>query len=300
VEEAILLELGGVEGAAGFVQRFAGAALWSDRPVLAGALPAARPARAAGPQPSRWTTTYDGPGWIEGRLQRIVAALGEDGSRRVVFEDGETFDVAADGGTIRRCAGPRLAPPGSRTIERALGAPTALALAARGVYLLHASAVRAGPRPLALAAPTGSGKSTLAAAAARRGLARLADDQLPVRLAPDPALLPHFPQLKVPFEEAYPQSAPPSLPFGALLEIAHAPETPRARIERLPSAHGALALSRATVAARLFDASLLAAHFDACARAAATLPVARLEFPSGLDRLGEAVEALAAFAESLG
>jgi hypothetical protein len=50
------------------------------------------------------------------------------------------------------------------------------------------------------------------------------------------------------------------------------------------------------VAVRLFDAELLAAHLAACAAAAAGLAVARLRFPSGLDRRNDVLDRAAAAA----
>ena len=202
---------------------------------------------------------------------------------------------------LRRGSGP----PGALSLERALGAPLALALALRGVHLLHASAVvrRAASREqappggaLAFTAASGAGKSTLASAAHRRrtlAWERIADDQLPVRLDSPAAALPHFPQLKLEAEEGYPVNAPAARPLDALFEIEHAAEIERIELERLAPTAACLALARATVAAKLFDTALLEHHFECCGTAAATLPVYRLRYPSGIERLPEVLARLA-------
>ena len=287
----IALRLAPDEGDEGFVQPLAADELWTAAAVAAGARPARRPpaARAPDAAPGEWRLVYDGPGIDLGHPRRVVARVAASGERLVEFDDGELYWIAADGGAIERVASGGGAAAAVR--ERALGAPLALALAARGVHLLHASAVVARGGVIALAAGSGVGKSTLAAAANRLpalAARRVADDVLPVRLAGEPLALPHFPQLKLAAAEAYPSAAPASVPLAALVELDRGePGGPPPRLERLSPAAAALALARATVAARLFDPALLASHLEACAAAASRLPVARLTYPGGDDRLGE-------------
>jgi hypothetical protein len=193
--------------------------------------------------------------------------------------------------------------PGPLSVGRALGPPLAIALAARGIHLLHASAVRTTRGVVAFCAESGEGKSTLAAAAAHHpdlGLARVADDQLPVRLGERPEALPHFPQLKLPVAEWYRAAEPPVLPLVALVGLSPPPPVaagdaaPRAELTRLEPAAVALMLARATVAARLFDADLLAEHFDACGRTAAGgLAGYRLCYPRRFDHLRSALALIA-------
>jgi len=295
----IVLRLRDSEGEAGYLQELAGESFWSAQPILAGARPAPRPERPRGTPDAAPRVVYDGPGLVEGRIQRIVSEVSSDGTRRVTFEDGERFEIDAGGSAIVRVAGSAVPEAAGRCLERALGAPLALALAPRGVYLLHASALVLADTALALSAPSGGGKSTLAAAGFRAGMDRLADDQLPVRLDGAPAALPHFPQLKLAAAEGRGARGPREIPLGALVELAHSPAHREARIEPLSAAGGALALTRATVAARLFDEPLLAAHFAACAEAAERMTVARLTYPSGLHRLPEALAVLADLAHEL-
>jgi len=273
----------------GFQQRLADTWLWSDRPIGSDGRPARLPQPARDLSPGGWRLVYDGPGLVDGRIERIVSRIAPGGERRVEFADGECYVIAADGSRLLRVRG---GPGPDARPARALGAPLALSLALRGIYLLHASAVRSGACALACVAPSGGGKSTLARHAAMHGLPRLADDILPVRLDWQAEALPRFPQLKLAPEELYPQEAPDVLPLGGLVEIAHSPSAAAISIERLAPAAAAFALVRATVAARLFDEELLTRHFAACTRAAARLPVFRSVYPSGLERLGEVAAAL--------
>lgn len=295
----IALVLSDQEGTQGYLQPLAGLALWTARELAAGATPAPRPEIRLQPPAADWRLVYDGPGLVEGRLQRISSWIEPTGFRRVDFEDGESFLVDGAGTAVVRRRRPQTRERPESTLERALGGPLALALALRGIYLLHASALRIERRVVALTAESGGGKSTAAAAGASLSLERIADDQLPVRLGPHPRALPHFPQPKLAVEAHYPAEAPAALRLLALVEIAHAPTTEGISIERYPQSAASLALARATVAARLFDRALLAEHFVATTTAAAACVVARLSYPSGIERLPEALAALGEWAKEL-
>jgi len=280
----------------GFLQRLAGENVWCDLPLTHDAAASDLQYRPQPPRDQSWTPIYDGPGLLAGGVERIRSERGDAGGYRVTHQEGETFLVAADGGTIHRLAGSSDEFAFTH-ITRALGAPLAVAFALRDIYLLHASGLSgADGAVIALSAESGGGKSTLAAAAAaspQHGLTRVADDQLPVRLGRSPAALPHFPQLKLQPDDQYPAGQAPAVGLRALVELevdagCSAPEISR---ESPPSAIQALV--RATVAAKLFDRELLARHFNACASAALALAVYRFRYPYGLDRLGEALSALA-------
>lgn len=294
--------------ASGYLQPLAGGELWTARPIAPGAAPApcaTQWLRSAGGPPisdPEWSVIYDGPGLVDGALRTIRASLSTQGERRVDFEDGESFFLDAHGEVVRRRGSD---PVTTRSLERALGAPLALAFAIRGVHLLHASAVTrrdaAGESAGAIAftAESGAGKSTLAAAALPdsppevAGFVRIADDMLPVRLERPARALPHFPQLKLADAEVYPATAPPALRLEHLFEIDHSSDVDAIEIERLTPAAACLAIARATVAAKLFDPALLRRHFELCAAAGEELPVHRLRYPSGRERLPEVLAAIA-------
>jgi len=296
--EPIVIDLGSEEGEAGFLQPLADAELWTSWALGASSRPAPRPELVAVERDTSWTTVYEGPGLDLGALRRVVSRLGASGQRLVEYEDGESFVVARGGRSVVRCAadaGGR-APDSAR--ERALGAPLVLALALRGVHLLHASAIAGPSGVVALSADSGVGKSTLAAGAPTLGggWERIADDQLPVRMEGGPVALPHFPQLKLAASQGYPTDAPVRRPLRAVVELERVADQGLVEVERYAPAEATLALARATVAARLFDPDLLGKHLDACAAAAREIVVVRLRYPSGLDR---AADALATLVEQL-
>jgi hypothetical protein len=80
-------------------------------------------------------------------------------------------------------------------LSEALG----LILCQRGVFLLHASAVKLGEDAVIFAGLPGAGKSTMAAVLAQKGHTALGDDMIAVEFDGDerPMVLPGFPQLKI-------------------------------------------------------------------------------------------------------
>ena len=284
----IELRLAAASGS-GFVQSLAGETVWCDQPLTHDAVPApplpSRPDRSG----ELWEPVYDGPGLLAGSVERIRSWMAPSGAFRVDHDDGERFEIEPGGTLIVRHA----RGGGAARNERLLGAPLAVALAMRGTYLLHASAVvmRSGD-VVAFTAESGGGKSTLAAHAARlpdRALSRIADDQLPVRLAPVPQALPRFPQPKLSNAEQYSSEEPPALRLGSLIAIEVKNDLAAPQLRRATASEALRILVGATVAAKLFDGTLLARHFAACAAAAPNLTVARLQIPFGLERIEESL-----------
>ena len=80
-------------------------------------------------------------------------------------------------------------------LSEALG----LILYQKGLFLLHASAVKMGNQVVILAGPPGAGKSTTAAAFAKCGYTVLADDMVAISLdtSGKPMVYPAFPQIKI-------------------------------------------------------------------------------------------------------
>lgn len=191
--------------------------------------------------------------------------------------------------------------PGARegpVVEALLGPALALALARRGVFVLHASAVvLRGQGVFGFLGDSGAGKSTLARLLAAAGgeVALAADDLLAVQqLEQGAAALPHYPQLKL---DATAMAAiaglEPSYPLLGLYALAPAP--PAAAVEAgepLPPASATALLVRHTVASALFAGDLLAAHFDFAADLAARVPLRRLAVPRRLDVGAEVLRAL--------
>ncbi|HEX7182486.1 MAG TPA: hypothetical protein VF756_11630 [Thermoanaerobaculia bacterium] len=183
-------------------------------------------------------------------------------------------------------------------VEALLGPALALALARRGVFVLHASAVvLRGQGAVGFLGDSGAGKSTLARLLAAPGgeAALAADDLLAVQESEQgAAALPHFPQLKL---DAAAMTAiaglEPRYPLLGLYALAPAP--PAAAVEAgepLPPASAAALLVRHTVASILFAGDLLAAHFDFVAGLAGRVPLRRLAVPRRTDVGAEVLRAL--------
>ena len=296
VSRLVQLDLGDTPASEGFLRPLADGRLWSDLDVGAGETPAPRPGPALAPRPAEdgWRLVYSGPGEVGGERRELESARGDRGRWRVRFDDGCEFQIECapeSARIVRARGGESLAP--ARAVERALGAPLALALAEAGVWLLHAAAVEAGGKAYAFVGASGAGKSTLAAAAPAAGVRRLADDQLPLSAERGPRALPRFPQLKLARGGA--RLAPPAeLPLAAVAVLERRADLDQPRLEPLSAAHAALALVRATVAAKLFDDALLARHIAGCGELAHAAPVVRLLCPSGLDRVEETLRFLLA------
>lgn len=226
---------------------------------------------------------FTGDAWVGGRMrpvrcERVGACL------RVVCEGSRAF-VVGPGGAWIVAEPPADAALSDSEVEALVGPVLLLALAQRGTFALHASAVATPRGVVALVGESGAGKSTLAAAEGRSWL-RVADDILPFGVAAGVATaFPHYPQLKLTDREQYPRSAAAAVPLAAVFEVGSPAEDDRVHVEPLSPRNGTLTLIAHTVAARLFPEELLEAHLDACATVAAAVPAARLHYPRSLSAL---------------
>jgi hypothetical protein len=258
-------------------------------------------AESSDPLPDRYTLLTEpgdivcrSTGWLAGAWRNVAVWRHRQGLLLRVEGVGE-FAVTTDGIAV---IGPEVTPVAVAALAEALlGAPLVLALALQGVWSLHASALSADGQVIAFAGESGNGKSTLAAClndAGQDGWRRVADDALPVSIEADGVVaLPHFPQLKLTDVEQYPVDAPSSLPLAAVYVIG--PQTAgqdSVSLQRLGQRQAMQALIRHTVAARLFDQPLLAAHLDFCAEAAARIPVWRLAHPHRREVLPQVCDAI--------
>jgi hypothetical protein len=186
----------------------------------------------------------------------------------------------------------------SAVVEALLGPALALALARRGVFVLHAGAVvLPGRGVIGFLGESGAGKSTLARllVEAGDGVSLAADDLLAITVrAEGAAALPHFPQLKL---DATAMAAiaglAPRYPLLRLYVLAPAPPSASAEAgERLPPIHAAAHLIRHTIAGSLFADDLLAAHLEFAAAVAGRVPVRPLTVPRRMDVGAEVLKLL--------
>ncbi|WP_027052709.1 serine kinase [Mesorhizobium erdmanii] len=199
-----------------------------------------------------------------------------------------------------------------------LGPVMALLLHQRGLLVLHASAIAVTGNGAIFMGDKGAGKSTTASALIRAGHDLLTDDVVALDLtSPDaPMIVPGFPQIKLAADaaaaislgraEARPQVHP------AIEKMQHrlhgnfsgsmVPATriyvlqrgQKAGITALPGIAALPAIIKFSYVRRFGRAALsgdfAALHFRQCSAIANHVGVFRLEVPTGLDRIGEAVE----------
>lgn len=214
---------------------------------------------------------FVGSGWL-GQTLHAFECWHDAHGQRVLFDDGAAFWVSADGDHIRVNATADNCP---HRDELLLGPALMLALGARGIFGLHASAILGAEGAVVLLGPSGSGKSSLARYAVSQGALRLSDDVTPLaRLDIGMRVLPRFPQLKL---------APIlmvddlELPLAALVWVEIGPD-PLA-LTRMRDVEASRCLLRDTVAARLFEPEMLSRHLDFCADLAMCAPAWHLNVP---------------------
>jgi hypothetical protein len=219
----------------------------------------------------------------------------------------------------RRIEARLLDPASGADLEmRLLGPVLAYWLERAGIPVLHAAAVEMGGRAVGFLAGSRGGKSSLAAALVEAGRPLVTDDLLPVEQRPgDLYALPGYPQMRLWPEAArrfagaeadelprvHPQLDKRRLPVARF----HGEPLPLGRLylpERRPGTEIAIRPvsprdALIELLARSFIPQLAASggregeRFDRMARLAERVPVYRLIYPEGLDRLADVVRAVA-------
>jgi hypothetical protein len=204
---------------------------------------------------------------------------------------------------------------------RFLGPVLSYWLERRGIPALHASAVEVEGRAVAFLSRHGGGKTGLAAAMMRAGHSLLTDDVLPVeetagtfharpgypqmRMWPDeaahfierseelPIVLPGLAKRRVPVgTDGFGSFLDTPLPLAGLYIAERRPEGPVEILDLSPR-DALIELVRHSFSPHLVEAAgLQPSRFDLFARLVRAVPVRRLVYPSGFERLPEVVEAL--------
>jgi hypothetical protein len=233
------------------------------------------------PGPAHASEVFNGEARVGTRCCRVRSLAGPDRDFLEISGAG-AFAIGREGIEVDPEPG-----AGEAAVEEALLGPAlALALARRGVFVLHASAVvlPGGGRPgiVGFLGESGAGKSTLARLLSEAGAALAADDLLAV--GPGATALPHLPQLKLdPASMAGIAGLDPAYPLLALCVLEPAPPASEVRGEVLPPGGAAAELLRHTIAGSLFAPDLLTDHLGFAAMIAGRVPVHRLSVPRRLD-----------------
>lgn len=216
-------------------------------------------------------------------------------------------------------AGPKAAP----LIEiHLLGTVFSYWLEQRGLVTLHASAVEIEGRAAVFASTHGGGKTGLAAALLQAGSPLLSDDLVPVeeragtfagqpgypqmRMWPDEAthFLGHYEHLPAVHPELSKRRVPVGsgglgtfhgspLPLACVYLLERQPEGEPLAISAISPRDALIELLRNSFTPRLVEAAgLQSARFDRLARFVLQVPVKRLRYPSGFDRLPGVAEAV--------
>jgi hypothetical protein len=196
-----------------------------------------------------------------------------------------------------------------------LGPVMALLLHQRGLLILHASAIAVGGKSAVFMGDKGAGKSTTASAMIRAGHRLLTDDVVALDLAEQPMIVPGFPQLKLAADAAaaFPIRQAEIRPqvHAAIDKMQHrlhggfsgdaVPATriyilergDKAAITPLPGVSALPAIIKFSYVTRFGRPALVGdfatTHLRQCAALASQIGVCRLEVPTGLDRIAEAV-----------
>jgi hypothetical protein len=238
-------------------------------------------------------------GWVGGGNRQVETRLAPPGILLKV-EGGSDFCITSGGQAILKVDATQRSVVGGggesslllSALDREilLGPALVLALAMRGTWSLHASAVMFRGKTIAFLGESGQGKSTLAAYLSSSnkssGWRLVADDILPVTASSTGVVAwPRFPQLKLPVEAQPGISLPEQIPLNALCVLVSAAQDESPDLQLLPPNLAARGLISHTAGTRLFMPELLGKHLEFCTRVAAQIPVYRLIYPHSRDGL---------------
>jgi hypothetical protein len=237
------------------------------------------------PDPVSAALTCQTVGWV-GAEQREVEVWSAHNGSLLKVRGGSDFFISLDGSCIQRISDFPSKRVEGLDREILFGPALVLALASRGVWCLHASAVICKSRLIVFLGESAQGKSTLAAYLAQADGRLVADDILPVTFGPTGMeAWPHFPQLKLSPESQPGATLAEPLPLDHICVLAKADANARPELQRLPAGQAAQSLLRHTAGARLFASPLLASHLEFCTKAGGQIPAFQLAYPHRRDAL---------------
>jgi hypothetical protein len=236
-------------------------------------------------------------GWVAGAQRELETWSAPPGFLMRVA-GGSDFYISPDGQEIL-CTDQGQDGEGLNETDRQilLGPVLVLALALRGTWSLHASAVIFKDNLVLFLGESGQGKSTLAAYLANEAGWRLAaDDILPVTSGADGVVAwPRFPQLKLPMQAQPGPGLPEQLSISKVFVLKDARLYDMPALQRIPSTQAIQMYLGHTAGTRLFDPNTLAKHLAFCSLAAENVPLYRLTYPhrwEGLRIIKELLEGL--------
>lgn len=239
--------------------------------------------------PSSLTLSCQTIGWV-GDAQRKVKIWTAPPGVLLKVEGGSDFYIDSGGSSIIRVD--RMGHAADSTpvgLDRdiLLGPALVLALAMRGTWSLHASAVAFRDNLIVFLGESRQGKSTLAAYLANeKDWCLVADDILPVTLSSIGAVVwPHFPQLKLPVDKQPGSSLTEHIPINRICVLTQSDIDKMPEFHFLSPSQSVQVLLGHTAGSRLFDPALLAAHLVFCSELAERLPVCNLLYPHRKDTL---------------
>lgn len=179
-------------------------------------------------------------------------------------------------------------------LEVITGPALIMLLAQRGIYCLHAGAVRTVNGNVALVAESGVGKSTLSAHAGEHWQ-QFSDDILPVHSGDELKALNGFPQLKIdglmtPYQTKLKINA--QLPVDLIIRLRADERAQEISFKRMSRTDALLQVVRHTVAARLYLKPTLKEHAGFARKLSSQVPIVELTYPRNLDQLPELQQAI--------
>ncbi|MBI5964685.1 MAG: hypothetical protein HY863_14495 [Chloroflexi bacterium] len=234
------------------------------------------------PDPGPLALSCQTVGWV-GEAEREVEVWSARNGTLLKVRGGSDFFISADGSCISK-AGPQELAGLDRDIL--LGPVLVLALALRGIWCLHASAVMCKSGLIVFLGESGQGKSTLAAYLSSIDGRLVADDILPITLGSrGMQVWPHFPQLKLPTHVQPAEKFPEQLPLDQICVLSRADMDEMPELQLLPAGQAVQSLLRHTAGTRLFDSALLSGHLSFCANIGRQILFSQLVYPHRNDAL---------------